>query len=78
MPCRDRDPLNPCWVHDIAATQRHLIIVETPLFMDMPSLVTGAPAPYIFMGWRPQEGTRVLVVALDGSGVRALITLLVL
>lgn len=50
----DRDPLSPCWVHDMAATRCHLIIVEPPLYMDMPSLVTGSPRPYIFMNWRPE------------------------
>ncbi|GFR47610.1 hypothetical protein Agub_g9346 [Astrephomene gubernaculifera] len=66
---RDRDPLSPCWVHDMALSRRHLVIVEPPLFMSLPSLVLGRPRPFVFMDWRPAAGTRVHVVALDGSGV---------
>ncbi|KXZ54273.1 hypothetical protein GPECTOR_5g361 [Gonium pectorale] len=65
---RDRDPLAPCWVHDMAATANHLIIVEPPIFMSMPSLVLGASRQFAFMDWKPELGTRVHVVALDGSG----------
>jgi hypothetical protein len=80
----DRDPLAPCWVHDMAITgaaergqgrcgacsleggrsagpraERHLVIVEPPLFMSMASLMLGTPQPYVFMGWRP-EASRAL------------------
>ncbi|GLC41991.1 hypothetical protein PLESTB_001056200 [Pleodorina starrii] len=66
---RDRDPLAPCWVHDMAISSHHLVVVEPPLFMSMSSLVLGEPRQYTFMDWRPEEGTRVHVIALDGSGV---------
>ncbi|KAG2488934.1 hypothetical protein HYH03_012555 [Edaphochlamys debaryana] len=66
---RDRDPAAPCWIHDMAATDRHLVIVEPPIYINMQSLVVGTPCPHAFMDWRPETGTRVHVVALDGSGV---------
>ncbi|PNW86115.1 hypothetical protein CHLRE_02g073900v5 [Chlamydomonas reinhardtii] len=66
---RDRDPLAPCWVHDMAVTRTHLVVVEAPVFINMQSLVLGEPRPYVFMDWRPEDGTRVHVIALDGSGV---------
>lgn len=104
-------------MHDFAVTERHAIILEMPIFINMGSLMLGgklkphacqnslakctllplvrtpcsntqvpfpdalkhpqtltlfvAPDPreYIFMDWKPELGTRVHVVALDGSGV---------
>ncbi|KAG2425931.1 hypothetical protein HXX76_013305 [Chlamydomonas incerta] len=66
---RDRDPFAPCWVHDMSVTRSHLVVVESPVFINMQSLVLGEPRPYVFMDWRPEAGTRVHVIALDGSGV---------
>ena len=50
----DRDPLAPCWVHDMAVTRTHLVVVEAPVFINMQSLVLGEPRPYVFMDWRPE------------------------
>lgn len=50
----DRDPLAPCWVHDWAITQRHLVIVEQPLHINLGSLVLGTPAQHVFMDWKPE------------------------
>ncbi|KAG2434985.1 hypothetical protein HYH02_011984 [Chlamydomonas schloesseri] len=66
---RDRDPFAPCWVHDMAVTRSHLVVVESPLHMNLTALMTGGSRPYVFMDWRPEAGTRVHVIALDGSGV---------
>ncbi|KAG2488935.1 hypothetical protein HYH03_012556 [Edaphochlamys debaryana] len=66
---KDRDPAAPCWIHDMAATDRHLVIVEPPLYFAMRALLLNTRAPYVFADWRPETGTRVHVVALDGSGV---------
>ncbi|KXZ54301.1 hypothetical protein GPECTOR_5g387 [Gonium pectorale] len=65
---RDRDPLAPCWVHDMAATANYLVIVEPPLFMNLGALMTGAQRPFVFMDWKPEAGSRVHVVSLSGSG----------
>jgi carlactone synthase/all-trans-10'-apo-beta-carotenal 13,14-cleaving dioxygenase len=67
----DRNPLAPAWVHDFAISEHYAIICETPLYFSMPSLVLGTSTDYTFMDWKPQDGTRVHVVPLDGSGVRA-------
>ncbi|GLI62522.1 hypothetical protein VaNZ11_005179 [Volvox africanus] len=66
---RDRNPLAPCWVHDMAITTSHLVVLEQPLFFNMGSLVLGYSRPFAFMDWNPEAGTRVHVIALDGSGV---------
>ncbi|KAG2445530.1 hypothetical protein HXX76_000145 [Chlamydomonas incerta] len=65
---KDRDN-TACWSHDIALTARHAVIVEHPTVMSMEALALGREAQYAFMDWRPEVGTRVHVVALDGSGV---------
>ncbi|EFJ39481.1 hypothetical protein VOLCADRAFT_108622 [Volvox carteri f. nagariensis] len=65
----DRDPVAPCWVHDMAITSSSLVVVEPPLFFNMASLIIGTKRPYAFMDWKPEAGSRVHVIALDGSGV---------
>ena len=42
---RDRDPMSPCWVHDMAASRDHLVILETPLYIRLVSLLVGRPCP---------------------------------
>lgn len=64
---RDRKPLTPAWVHDIALSSNHLVIVEQPLYFNLGSLMTGADTPHIFLDWVPKDGTLVHVVPLDGS-----------
>lgn len=66
----DRNPLAPAWVHDMALSSRHLIIVENPMYFNLPSLMTGSNTKHMSMDWVPQDGTKVHVVALDGSGVK--------
>lgn len=46
------------------------MIIEHPLYISLGSLLFGNPRPYVFMDWRPEDGTRVTVVRLDGSEVR--------
>jgi carotenoid cleavage dioxygenase-like enzyme len=47
------------------------VLLEQPLYISLPSMMLGTPASHIFMNWAPEDGTRVHVVPLDGSGVRA-------
>mmetsp|Transcript_40285 Transcript_40285/g.89470 ORF Transcript_40285/g.89470 Transcript_40285/m.89470 type:complete len:546 (-) Transcript_40285:771-2408(-) len=65
---KDRNPLAPGWVHDIAVTPNHLVIIEPPIFFNMPSLMLGSETDHIFMDWKPEQGTQVHVVPLDGKG----------
>eukprot|EP00877_Chromochloris_zofingiensis_P002846 jgi/Chrzof1/12562/UNPLg00514.t1 len=66
---RDRHPLSPAWLHDFAATDKYAILFEHPLYMNLAGLLVGeaSGAEYVFMDWKRSEGTRVHVVALDGS-----------
>jgi len=60
----------PCWVHDLAVTRDHVVIVEPPMFISLPSLMSLAESDYVFMDWKPEMGTRVHVVPLSqGAGV---------
>lgn len=65
---KDRHALTPTWIHDFAISGKYIILCETPLYMNMASLMTGSPEPYIFMNWKPEEEVLVHVVPLDGSG----------
>lgn len=64
---RDWDPLSPCWVHDVAASRDHLVIVENPAFMRLTPLLTGSVESCL--DWKPELGSRVHVVPLrPGAG----------
>eukprot|EP00200_Dunaliella_tertiolecta_P003587 CAMPEP_0202347800 /NCGR_PEP_ID=MMETSP1126-20121109/6007_1 /ASSEMBLY_ACC=CAM_ASM_000457 /TAXON_ID=3047 /ORGANISM="Dunaliella tertiolecta, Strain CCMP1320" /LENGTH=543 /DNA_ID=CAMNT_0048939403 /DNA_START=81 /DNA_END=1712 /DNA_ORIENTATION=+ len=64
---RDQDPTAPAWVHDMGYSGNHIVICETPLFFNLNALVTGEKREYIFMDWKPQLGSRIHLVPLDGS-----------
>jgi Retinal pigment epithelial membrane protein len=58
----------PGWMHDFAVGQHHAVLVESPLFFDIPAVIANRVAPYQLAMWKPEEGTRVHVLPLDGSG----------
>jgi hypothetical protein len=45
------------------------VVVEYPLYMSLASLMLNTKSDYLFMNWRPQDGTLVHLVTLDGSKV---------
>ena len=61
----------------MALSAKHLIICETPLNFNMPALMLGNDTDCVFMDWQPQDGVRVHVVALDGSGVSGCVKIMV-
>jgi len=63
----DRNPMSPVWVHDFPATEQHAVIVEYPLYMNLSSLMFNTKSDYLFMNWKPEDGTLVHLVTLDGS-----------
>ncbi|MEW5298336.1 MAG: hypothetical protein WDW36_001474 [Sanguina aurantia] len=67
---KDRHPLAPAWVHDMCMTANHLVIVEPPLYFNMPSLLLGTEREFQFLDWQPKDGTRVHVVSLKDGQVR--------
>jgi carotenoid cleavage dioxygenase-like enzyme len=56
-------------VHDIAVSSNYLVIIEAPVFIDLAAIMSLKEADLGFLAWKPDLGTRVYVVPLDGSGV---------
>eukprot|EP00775_Hariotina_reticulata_P005847 gene5847-6088_t len=63
----DRHPLTPAWMHDLIATERHVLLIEQPLYMNFLCMLAGVDLDAVWMRWRPEEGVRLHLVALDGS-----------
>lgn len=67
---RDRHPLAPAWVHDMCMTDNYLVIVEPPLYFNVPALLLGTEREFVFMDWQAKDGTCVHVVSLQDETVR--------
>jgi carotenoid cleavage dioxygenase len=53
----------PTMIHDFVLTERHIVLLACPLVFDLKALESGQP----MLQWRPQLGTRIGVVGLDGG-----------
>ena len=53
-----------CMVHDFALTERHAVFIVGPAVLDLEAAMRGERP----LQWRPELGTRVVVVARDGAG----------
>jgi len=60
----------PTMLHDLVVTERHAVLLCTPAIFD----VTGPARGEGMLQWRPELGTRIAVVPLDGGAVRWLET----
>ncbi|MFJ3664590.1 carotenoid oxygenase family protein [Streptomyces sp. NPDC090119] len=58
----------PMMIHDLALTGHYLVLVLAPVFFDLPAAMSGGS----LIDWRPEAGTRVLLIPRDGSPVREL------
>ncbi|MCX4775602.1 carotenoid oxygenase family protein [Streptomyces sp. NBC_01264] len=56
----------PMMIHDMALTERYAVIVLAPAFFDLPAAMAGGS----FLAWRPERGTRVVLVPRDGGPPR--------
>lgn len=56
----------PSMIHDFILTERHLVLMIGPAVFDMAAAARGEP----FLQWRPELGTRIGVMNLDGGDVR--------
>ncbi len=56
----------PSMIHDFVLTERHLVLLVGPAVFDMAAAQRGEP----FLQWRPDLGTRIGVLDLDGGAVR--------
>jgi beta,beta-carotene 9',10'-dioxygenase len=60
----------PAYMHSFAMTERYAILVEFPLVLNPLKLATGARSFIESYRWRPERGTRFLVIDRRGGGVK--------
>ena len=53
----------PTMIHDFVLTERHIVLLACPAVFDVAAARQGQP----FLQWRPGLGTRIGLIALDGS-----------
>jgi carlactone synthase / all-trans-10'-apo-beta-carotenal 13,14-cleaving dioxygenase len=56
-------PLQPCWQHSFAVTDRHIILIEQPAPYDLPAMlgITSQPK-YACIQWLPNEPNRIHII----------------
>ncbi|MFJ8762957.1 carotenoid oxygenase family protein [Streptomyces cyaneofuscatus] len=52
----------PMMIHDMALTERFVVLVLAPVFFDIKAAVSGGSV----LAWRPERGTRVALIPRDG------------
>lgn len=56
----------PVMIHDMALTERYVVLVLGPLYFDMAAMMRGGS----LLAWRPEDGTRIALIPRDGAPVR--------
>lgn len=56
----------PMMIHDMALTARYAVLVLAPAFFDLNAAMAGGS----FLDWRPERGTRVVLLPRDGGPPR--------
>ncbi|WP_203595921.1 carotenoid oxygenase family protein [Actinomadura bangladeshensis] len=56
----------PVMIHDMALTERYLVLVLAPAFLDLQAAMQGGS----FLDWRPERGTRIALIPRAGGPVR--------
>lgn len=52
--------------HDLAVTEHNIVTILSPLFIDLPGVVTGRPIAKC-LNWRPEKGTEVVLSPIGGG-----------
>uniref|UniRef100_UPI003D8D094B carotenoid oxygenase family protein n=1 Tax=Gordonia sp. B7-2 TaxID=3420932 RepID=UPI003D8D094B len=60
----------PVMIHDMALTQRYVVLFVCPLIFDLEAVMTGGS----LLSWRPDDGTRIALIPRDGGQVRWITT----
>ncbi|MGV9794662.1 carotenoid oxygenase family protein [Gordonia sp. NPDC003422] len=60
----------PVMIHDMALTQRYVVLFVCPLIFDLEAVMTGGS----LLSWRPDDGTRIALIPRDGGAVRWITT----
>jgi len=53
-------------IHDFVLTERHIVLLACPAIFDAEAARSGKP----FLQWQPTRGTRIGIIALDGSSAK--------
>ncbi|HLU56591.1 MAG TPA: carotenoid oxygenase family protein [Pseudonocardia sp.] len=56
----------PVMIHDMALTERFVVLVLAPLYFDLRAALSGGS----LLSWQPEDGTRIALVPRDGGPVR--------
>jgi all-trans-8'-apo-beta-carotenal 15,15'-oxygenase len=73
---RRRVPLPyPASIHDFAASPRHLVFYVSPYLLDLEALAAGGRTLMEALSWRPELGSRLLVVGRESGEVVAALPL---
>jgi carotenoid cleavage dioxygenase-like enzyme len=55
----------PTMIHDVAVTERHIVVFAPPLRLDLRAFATGLVSYSDALQWRPELGTEVIVIPID-------------
>ncbi|MDF3281634.1 carotenoid oxygenase family protein [Gordonia sp. N1V] len=56
----------PVMIHDMALTERYVVLFVCPLVFDIEAMLTGGS----LLSWRPDDGTRIALIPRDGGPIR--------
>ncbi|WP_338891014.1 carotenoid oxygenase family protein [Rhodococcus sovatensis] len=56
----------PMMIHDMALTEKYIVLFVNPLVFDLAAAMTGGS----LLAWHPEEGTRIAMIPRDGGGVQ--------
>lgn len=57
----------PSWIHDFPITENYVIVPETPVYFNMLAALTLGSAPYVGFDWKPETGSILHLVPLNGD-----------
>lgn len=66
LPTAVPDVDTPVMIHDMAITERYVVLVLGPLYFDVAAAMRGGS----LLAWRPDDGTRIALIPRDGGSVR--------
>jgi all-trans-8'-apo-beta-carotenal 15,15'-oxygenase len=55
----------PTMIHDVAVTERHIVVFAPPLRLDLRAFATGLVSYSDALQWRPELGTEIIVIPID-------------
>ncbi len=56
----------PLMIHDMALTEKYVVLFANPLVFDLAAVMTGGS----LLSWQPDRGTRIAFIPRDGGAVR--------